>query len=450
MFKPIKQLLLITFILLYTTFSNFSIVFGKDSIYSSYDLGFPTVSNNIVILDKNSKVLLYEKNGFQKIYPASTTKIMTALLLLENTENLDTEIIYFTSEALDNLEVDASTAGMNVGDSLSAKDCLYALLLPSANEVANAIALHLSDSIEDFGIKMTTRAKELGCENTNFTNPSGLHNDNHYTTAYDIALIMAEISNYDDFIDISKTEVYDIPPTETEEKVRTINNSNKLITTSSAFYDETVEASKTGYTSKAEYTLVTYGEEEKKEIIVSTMYSTNYDRFEDTSNLLKFAYSNYINITLDSIVEPIFFDNLSKKMFAEIKIDDITLNLPNKLTKNMLTFTTTMDTNLVSPIHRGDTIGKIETYYGDILLDSSDIISKEDITNFQNTDYSYGLNDLNYLNQNSFTSILIYLLIILLIVFLLIFIFFIYKYKVTKHNKYKYKLPKNSNIKDNK
>ncbi len=428
MIKYTKNFFLISIILLYTIFSNFSIVFGKDSLYTSYDLGFPTVSRNIAIIDKDSKLILYEKRGFDKVYPASTTKIMTALLLIENTENLDTEKIYFTKDAVENLEVNASVAGLNDGDSLLAKDALYALLLPSANDVANAIAIHISGSVEAFGELMTKRAKELGCENTNFTNPSGLHDDNHYSTAYDMALIMAEISKYDVFLEVSKAPSYDIPPTETEEKVRTVNNTNRLVLETSAYYDEDVLASKTGYTSKAEYTLVTYGERDNTDIIVSTMYSTNYDRFEDTSKLLDFTFDSYIDTTKNTIALPTYFEDSQKTLYSDVPVKDLIINIPDKISLDDLDYVTNIVEPLKAPISEGTTIGSLDVYYQDTLLDTFDLVTDENLNYFLNLEKNTGLSSLSYLDSGIqvVPMILTTIIAILIALFVVIVGLFIY------------------------
>ena len=144
-----------------------------------------------ILIDKDSGYVLYDKNADEKRYPASTTKIMTALITLENAENLD-ELVEVTEEDFIGVASDASKAGFMVGEQVPVIDLLYGLMLPSGNEAANTLARYIGGSIENFADMMNEKAKELGCTGTHFENPNGLHDDNHYTTARDLAIITQE------------------------------------------------------------------------------------------------------------------------------------------------------------------------------------------------------------------------------------------------------------------
>ncbi|MFV0440002.1 MAG: D-alanyl-D-alanine carboxypeptidase family protein [Lachnospirales bacterium] len=361
----IKKISTFLIILLYTISSNISTVLAKDTLYNSDDLKFDLESHNISVIDSATGIILYGKNPNEIVYPASTTKIMTALLLLEATSDVDTERIEFTYDAVSNLEYDAAIIGMNVGDSLSVRDALYGLLLASANEVANAIAIHLSGSIEQFGIDMTSRAKALGCEKTNFTNPSGLHDPNHYTTAFDMATILAEVSKYEVYREISSTAMYEIQPTETYEEVRTVYNTNLLINQNSSYYNENVIASKTGYTSKAGYNLVTIAtDNDKNEYLIATLNSTNKGRFVDTNNIVDFFNGKYNHANLSNIItviEPITIpsndENFPITLYRNIPFEKSEINLPiNADVIENYTYTTNMDNGNTS----------VDIYYNDI------------------------------------------------------------------------------------
>ena len=162
-----------------------------------------------ILMDINSEAVLFEKNSHEPYYPASITKILTALIVIENC-GLD-ETVTFSNTAVNSLEPNSSILGARAGDTLSVRDCLYALLLQSANEVANALAEHCAGSIDAFAEKMNEKAAELGCTDSHFANPSGLNNPNHYVSAYDMALIAKAAFNNPTFVEVDSTTYYDVP-----------------------------------------------------------------------------------------------------------------------------------------------------------------------------------------------------------------------------------------------
>lgn len=164
-----------------------------------------------IVMDADTGTILYGKNMDQQYYPASITKILTALIVLEHC-GLD-EMVSFSHDDVYNVEAGSSSAGIDEGDVLTVRDCLYALLLASANESANALACHVSGSREAFAKLMNEKAASLGCTGSNFTNPSGLNDENHYTTAHDMALITREAIKNPEFLTINITRSYRLAPT---------------------------------------------------------------------------------------------------------------------------------------------------------------------------------------------------------------------------------------------
>ena len=164
------------------------------------------VAESAVVMDAGTGTVFMEKKPAQKEYPASITKVMTALLAVENCNMSD--IITYSNAAVNGIEAGSSTAGINVGAKLTVEDSLYALMLVSANEAAAAIAEHISGSTTEFAKLMTKRAKELGCKNTQFKNPHGLPDEEHYTTAYDMGLILKEAMKHPEFRKIAGTISY--------------------------------------------------------------------------------------------------------------------------------------------------------------------------------------------------------------------------------------------------
>ena len=195
---------------------------------------------------------LYGKNPTKKLYPASVTKLMTALLVLENITDMDREVVV-TEEAFADLSADASLADLRVGYSYSISDLLYGLLLPSGNEAANVLAKAVSGSVEAFVARMNRRAMELGMVNTSFRNPHGLHNAQHYTTVYDLYLLFREVASHEEFTTVTQTKSIEITGRRGEETV------TSRITTTNAFVREfvlppegiSIQGGKTGYTVQA-------------------------------------------------------------------------------------------------------------------------------------------------------------------------------------------------------
>ena len=214
-----------------------------------------------VLMDKNTGVVIYQKNPDEKKFPASTTKIMTALLVLEKTKDLNQKI-KMSHDAIYNLEPGSSHIAMNEGETLTLEQALYGLLVASANEVANALAEYVSGDIENFCKLMNQRAKELGCKNTNFLNAHGFHNENHYTSAYDLALIMRKATEFQKFNEIINTERYEIPPTEKQSQTRVLYNTDKMIHSNGKYFYKNLIGGKTGYTDEAKHTLVSYAKKD--------------------------------------------------------------------------------------------------------------------------------------------------------------------------------------------
>ena len=216
--------------------------------------GPPVEAESVVLMDVDYGVTLYEKNAHQKQYPASITKIMTALLTVENANLSD--VVTFSETAVYGIEPGSSHIGIDVGEQLTVEQSLYGLMLASANEVAMGLAEHVAGSVEAFVDMMNQRAQELGCKDTHFVNPHGLHDENHYTTAYDMALIAKAAYQNRTFRGITGTAQYEIPATNMEEETRYLVNNQKLLSTDEWYYLG-CRGGKTGFTDQAMNTLVT-------------------------------------------------------------------------------------------------------------------------------------------------------------------------------------------------
>ena len=187
-----------------------------------------------IVIDADTGTVLWGQNIHNQYFPASITKIMTALIVIEKC-SLD-ETVTFSHNAVFNVEAGSSNAGINEGDKLSVKDCLYALLLKSANESANALAEHVAGSTEAFADMMNAKAKELGCTDTHFANPSGLNNPEHYTSTYDMALIARAAFLNPTFEEIDSTTYYKLPPNSINPEGLTIYPGHKMLKKSTPYY----------------------------------------------------------------------------------------------------------------------------------------------------------------------------------------------------------------------
>ncbi len=240
-----------------------------------------------VVIDAASGEILYGKNADTKYYPASITKLMTALLVIENC-SLDSTVT-FSKTATTNLESGAVSLGMVEGDQLTVRECLYALLLKSANEVGNALAEHVAGSISAFADLMNQKAAALGCTNTHFVNPHGLNDSNHYTTPYDMALIARAAFANSVLREIDTTLSYKLPATKTS-AVRTISMGHKMMYPNDSRYYEGIIGGKTGFTSLAGNTLVT-GAERNGVRLVAVVMKASGTHYTDTKALLDYGFA---------------------------------------------------------------------------------------------------------------------------------------------------------------
>ena len=243
------------------------------------------------LLEANTGTVLYAKNMDEKLYPASTTKILTCLIAVEN----------------------CSMIGIDPGQSMTLRECLYGILVGSANEVANAVAEHIAGSIDAFADMMNEKAAELGCTNSHFVNPHGLHDENHYTTAHDLALIAKAFFQNEQLAKIGNTGNYHFEATKTQPDDFYIRNKHQLISGEIAY--EGIKGGKTGYTEQARQTLVTCAERNDMRLICVILKEESPNQFYDTVKLFDYGFTNFslVNIaeneTKYSIKSSSFFHN---------------------------------------------------------------------------------------------------------------------------------------------
>lgn len=356
-------------------------------------------SEAVLLMEASTGKVVYEKNGYEKKYPASTTKIMTAILAIEHC-NLN-ETATASEFAINSVPSGYSTANIQIGETLSVKDLLYALMLQSANESAVILAEHVSGSQEAFANLMNEKAKELGCKNTHFINPNGIHDENHYTTAYDLALITQYAMKNQTFRDIVKTTSFTLPATTSyPSESRTYANTNNLIIYDARnrpdnYYYKYATGVKTGYTSAAKNCLVASAEKNGIEYISVVLgASITYEstgsvshRYVDTISLFDYAFDNFSFRKLKSannLIKTIKIENGKKD---ENSLDLLIASDVNSLVSldnksNQIDPEITLKEGLSAPIAKGDIVGTI-SYKVEGINYTTDLIAGNDVEEYK-------------------------------------------------------------------
>lgn len=253
-------------------------------------------AESAVLIDSKTGQVLYSKNSDTKHFPASTTKVLTALVVLENTKLTDIVTIGANPPF-----ADGSSIGLKEGEKFTVETLLTGLLLESGNDCAEALAEHVGGSIEGFVEMMNKKAKEIGCRNSNFENPSGLPNDKHQTTAYDLALIMKEAIKNPDYVRISRLLSVELPPSNLDGSKRWVNNHNHLIDPNSKYYYPNTLAGKSGYTDVARHTFVISGEKDGQVLIAAFLKAEDKnENYKDMKKLLDYGFNNFKDYKLYS------------------------------------------------------------------------------------------------------------------------------------------------------
>ena len=355
---------------------------------NSSEVDFPIYSQGAVLMDSSTGKVLYGKNEDEKLYPASTTKILTAILAIEKC-NL-TDKITASNNAVMSIPSGYSNAAIQPGESLTVKDLLDLFLIHSANEVGFIFAEHISGSTEDFATLMNQKASELGCKNTHFTNPSGLHDSEHYSTAYDMALIARYCMKNETFRDVVSKTSCTVEATDKYEE-RYFKNTNDLIIPSSKYYYEYAIGIKTGFTTQAKNCLISASLKDELELITVTLGAEATEdgrsgRYVDTLNLFEYGFSNYKIqqvATANTAVKEITIENATKdtKNLELLLKDNITSLTPADLDLTNLDYSVTLNDNISAPISEGDILGKV-TYNIDGINYSSDLVASHGVEEF--------------------------------------------------------------------
>lgn len=344
------------------------------------------VGEGAILIDYNSNRILYEKNSDKKMYPASTTKIMTAILAIElgNMEDMveiDEEVVSLT---------EGSHIALDYGEKMKFEDLLNGLMVASANDAANAIAKHVSGSIEGFVELMNDKAEEIGAVDTHFTNPNGLHDENHYTTAYDLFLISKYAMQNETFQKYASKTEYTIAPTNKKSEKRLLHTTNKFLYGNHnmdvdgkviPIKYEGINGIKTGTTPEAKNCLVSSAQRGDKTLFTVVLKSVEMDVYADTYKLLNYGFDNFNDTIL----------GYSNEFIANLDIEDGSLPYASTILNGDVRYTLRSDEldrieksskfkdKINLPISKGDILGSAEYYLDGDLIAKEDIVSTVDI-----------------------------------------------------------------------
>ena len=377
---------------------KFLVVFFVILILFSFLTPFSNANNleiyspSALLMDFTTGKILYDKNMDEKRYPASLTKVMTAIIVLENCDLKD--IVTISYDAVMSLSSGYVTANLQIGEKFTVEQLLYVLMIGSSNDAALALAEHISGSVEEFSKLMNKKAKELGCNSTNFVNPNGVHDKNHYSTAYDLAIIAKYAMNNELFRTIVSTTSYRLPATDKykrEDRLFTTTNQLLMLNNNSRndnYYYKYATGIKTGFTTPAGNCLVASANKNGLQLIAVVLGSGQTKsglsaRYIDTINLFDYGYDNYILkevIKSGGVVQTTNVSNATrdtKKLEAVVQ-NDVSVLIKQSDKDSAILPKVNLNDNLKAPIKKGEVIGSV-TYtiegidYTQNLLASNDV-----------------------------------------------------------------------------
>ena len=348
-----------------------------------------------LLIDPTTDEILYELNIHEQLYPASLTKIMTSLLVLEAVEagDLTMDQVLTASETAVDLPYDASTAAIDVGEQFTVEQLLYCILVVSAADACNVLAEAVSGSIEAFVERMNARAAELGCEDTHFANPHGYHDDQHYSTAWDLYLITRAAREYESFNTIVATGRYEVPATNLNDR-RIYYTTNYLLNAyrNADYVYSAANGIKTGNTSNAGYCLIASAAKNGRSLLSVVLGAERVEletggyrvmSFYETIRLFDWGFDNFTRRTILETAEPV-----AELEVALSSVDHITVQpayeverlLPNHLTAEDLRRQTSFPSKVVeAPIAEGDVLGEITLSYGDTVYATVPLLASNSV-----------------------------------------------------------------------
>lgn len=376
---------LIIFFVLISSFIYPDISFGKIQESSSRNSDSCILDNNplklhsngSIVMDADNATVLLSKNANKRFYPASCTKILTAIVVLEKCKNLN-EVMKVSDNAVYGIDPTSSHIALESGEKITVEQGLYGLLLCSGNDCAVALAEHIAGSVENFATMMNKKAKELGLENSHFENPHGLFSKTHYTTPADLASIMRYCLQNPKFVKIYSTLKYVIPKTNKSKK-RELWNNHKMV--KNKFFEyKGVTGGKSGYIDKSRFNLITCATRENMNLIVVNMQCVNPDDIlKDTKNELDYFFKNHKTISISTQNIKIGDIKVKNRKINYVLPKEINIIVKKDVSERNLKFLIEKK-KLSLPISKGETIGYIKVLSGDKTLGHYSVTSSEKIS----------------------------------------------------------------------
>ncbi len=329
-------------------------------------------SESGIVMDVDSGAILYAKNIDDRHYPASITKIMTALVALQNYDM--TEIVEFTWDDIGFLEYGDAHIGIKPEEQVGMEDCMYGMLLASANEVSHAIGAHMEGGYEEFLRVMNEVSEGLGCQNSHWMNTHGLHDPEHYTSCRDMAIISSEVFQYDKFREITGTYQHTIPVTNITDETRTFQQNHKMLREWDDRYYEYCVGGKTGYTDQALTTLVTFATKTNADgvdvnlvAVVMRTHGGGNNAYVDTEEMLNYAFDNFSKVAVTK-------ETVENENIASLEPSAYVM-VPNGVTEEELEFEFEASESL------GDKTGKVLCTYGTAAVGTIDVTMTDECYN---------------------------------------------------------------------
>ncbi len=331
-----------------------------------------------VLMEANTGTLLYGKNSHEKLYPASITKMLTALVAMDKCD-MD-EMVTFSEAAIHSINWrEDANMGINPGNSITMEQCLYGLLVGSANEVAYAIAEHIAGdgNIEGFAELMNEKAKELGCTDSNFVTPNGIHDENHYTSAYDMALIAQAFYSNELLTRMASTTSYRVPQTETQPRDDMVVWAKSKLHPGKEYAYEYLVGTKTGYTDVARQTLVSCAQQNGLKLICVIMLEESPAQFTDTIELFDYGFNNFRSVNISDndttyVIQSLNFFSTTSDIFGNSKAI-IQMNKDDYIVLPAdADITDTVSKISYDNLHE-NSLARVDYYYNDIYVGSADI-----------------------------------------------------------------------------
>ena len=376
--KKINKVLIMTILLIFIGFNS------SIKVYATEELSVNAKAS--IVVETNSGKIIHENNAEVQNYPASITKILTAILVIENCE-LD-DVATVSQSAISHIPQGYVVAPLVVGEKMKVEELLYALMLKSANDAAYVLAEHVGGSVEGFSDMMNKKAEELGCKNSHFVNPNGIHNSNHYSTAYDMYLISKYAMENEKFVKIVSTYQHTLPVTNKYIKNdRIMKNTNLFVNPNSKYFDKNIKGIKTGTTLQAGNCLITNINKDGFDVITVVLGAQTKDsKFSETSKMIKYTFDNYTYTILhkkDDVIKNIEVEKATKetKNLNLVISDDITTMNNINIDVKQIEPEITLNEEIVAPIYKGQELGTIKytvdgLEYNAKLLAENDVIKK--------------------------------------------------------------------------